>query len=104
MERKKIKVNGPGRLKLEQERKHIWLYFDLLHAFNGEHSSALGFNRGDLHISASAVPSEKDTCKRERNGKLQNTRLFKHENDIWKWPVFVIINELLRNNVIANYG
>ena len=45
----KMKVNGPGKQKLGQGRnygtdyKHIWLYSDLLCAFKGKHSSALGF-------------------------------------------------------------
>ena len=44
----KMKVNGPGKRKLGQGKKyalpkHIWLYSDLLHAFKGKHSSALGF-------------------------------------------------------------
>ena len=33
-----------------------------------------GFNRGDVNISASAVPSNKDTFKTERNGKLQHKK------------------------------
>ena len=57
--------------------KHTWLYSDLLHAFKGKHSSALGFNREDLNISASAVPNNKDTYKTKRNGKLQHIKLFK---------------------------
>ena len=36
-----------------------------------------GFNRGDLNISASAVPNNKDTYKTKRNGKLQHIKLFK---------------------------
>ena len=36
-----------------------------------------GFNRGDLNISASAVPSNKDTFKTKRNGKLQHIKLIK---------------------------
>ena len=36
------------------------------------------FNRGDFNISASAVPSNKDTFKTKRNGKLQHIKLFKH--------------------------
>ena len=36
-----------------------------------------GFNRGDLNISASAVPNNKDTFKTKRNGKLQHIKLFK---------------------------
>ena len=35
------------------------------------------FTRGDLNISASAVPNNKDTFKTERNGKLQHIKLFK---------------------------
>ena len=35
------------------------------------------FNRGDLKISASAVPINKDTFKTKRNGKLQHIKLFK---------------------------
>ena len=60
--------------------KHIWLYSDLLRAFKGKHSSTLGsrFNRGDVNISASAVPNNKDTFKTKRNGKLQHIKLFKH--------------------------
>ena len=57
--------------------KHIWLYSDLLRAFKGKHWSALGFNRGDLNISASAVPNNKDTYKTKRNGKLQHIKLLK---------------------------
>ena len=52
--------------------KHIWLYSDLLRAFRGKNIRQLwGFNRGDLNISASAVPNNKDTFKTKRNGKLQ---------------------------------
>ena len=36
-----------------------------------------GFNRGDLNISASAVPNNKDTFKTKRNGKLQHIKPFK---------------------------
>jgi len=36
-----------------------------------------GFKRGDLNISASAVPNNKDTFKTKRNGKLQHIKLFK---------------------------
>ena len=54
--------------------KHIWLYSDLLRAFKGKYSSALGFNRGDLNISASAVPSNKDTFKTKRNGNCLNNK------------------------------
>ena len=57
--------------------KHNWLYSDLLRAFKGKHSSALGFKRGDLNISASAVPNNKVTFKTKRNGKLQHNELFK---------------------------
>ena len=35
------------------------------------------FNRGDLNISAFAVPNNKDTLKTKRNGKLQHIELFK---------------------------
>ena len=35
------------------------------------------FNRGDLNISAAAVPNNKDTFKTKRNGKLQYIKLFK---------------------------
>ena len=43
-----MKVNGPGKRKKDKEdimalTKHIWLYSDLLRAFKGKHSSALGF-------------------------------------------------------------
>ena len=55
--------------------KHIWLYSDLLRAFKGKHSSALGFYRGDLNISAFAVPNNKDTFKTKTNGKLQHIKL-----------------------------
>ena len=47
--------------------KHIWLYSDLLRAFKGKHWSALGVQQGDLNISASAVPNNKDTYKTKRN-------------------------------------
>ena len=58
--------------------KHIWLYSDLLCAFKGKHSSALGgLTERDLNISASAVPNNKDTFKTKRNGKLQHIKLFK---------------------------
>ena len=57
--------------------KHTWLYSDLLRAFKGKQLPALGFNRGDINISASAVPSNKDTFKTKRNGKLQHIKLFK---------------------------
>ena len=33
-----------------------------------------GFNRGDLNISASAVPNNKDTFKTKTNGKLQHIK------------------------------
>ena len=44
----KMKMNGPGKQKLGRGRnsgaaKHTWLYSDLLCAFKGKHSSALGF-------------------------------------------------------------
>ena len=38
-------------------------------------SQVWGFNRGDLNISASAVPNNKDTFKTKRNGKLQHIKL-----------------------------
>ena len=36
-----------------------------------------GFNRGDLNISTSATPNNKDTFKTKRNGKIQHIKLFK---------------------------
>ena len=43
----KIQVNGPGKRKIGQGRnsgtKHTCLYYDLLCAFKGKPSSALGF-------------------------------------------------------------
>ena len=57
--------------------KHTWLHSNLLRAFKGKHSSALGFNRGDLNISASAVPNNKDTFKTKRSVKLRQIKLFK---------------------------
>ena len=76
--------------------KHTWLYSNLLRVFkpyrltgrktptylltvlSRENIRQLwGFNRGDLNISASAVPNNKDTFKAKRNGKLQRTKLFK---------------------------
>ena len=57
-----------------------------------------GFNRGDLNISASAVPNNKDTFKTKRNGKLQYIKLLKKYMEM---VFFVIINELLRDKVIA---
>ena len=36
-----------------------------------------GFNTGDLSISTSAVPNNKDKFKKNRNGKLQHIKLFK---------------------------
>ena len=68
--------------------KHTWLYPDLLRAVKGKHSSALGFSRGDLNISASAVPNNKDTFTIKRNEKLQHIKLFKQSNNIWKWSFF----------------
>ena len=50
--------------------KHTWLYYDLLRAFKRKHSSAVCFNRGDLNISASAVPNNKDVFQTKRNRKL----------------------------------
>ena len=35
------------------------------------------FNRGDLNISESTVPNNKDTFKTKRKGKLQHIKLFK---------------------------
>ena len=35
------------------------------------------FNRGDLNISASAVPNNKDTFKTKRNEKLQHNKMFR---------------------------
>ena len=57
--------------------KHIWLYSDLLRAFNENIRQLWGFNRRDLNISAYAVPNNKDTFKTKRNGKLQHIKLFK---------------------------
>ena len=57
--------------------KHIWLYSDLLRALRENIRQLWGFNRGDLNISASAVPNNKDTFKTKRNGKLQHIKLFK---------------------------
>ena len=78
-----MKVNGPGNGNQDKEEilaltKHTWLYSDLLRAFKGKHSSAVCFfNGGDLNISASAAPNNKDTFKTKRNGKLQHIKLFK---------------------------
>ena len=58
--------------------KHIWLYSDLLRAFKGKtFVSSGGLTGGNLNISASAVPNNKDTFKAKRNGKLQHIKLFK---------------------------
>ena len=51
--------------------KHTWLYSDLLRVLRENIRRLWGFNRGDLNISASAVPNNKDTFKTKRNGKLQ---------------------------------
>ena len=57
--------------------KHTLLYSDL-HLLLRENIRRLWrFNRGDLNISASAVPNNKDTFKTKRNGKLQHIKLFK---------------------------
>ena len=56
--------------------KHIWLYSDLLLLLRESIRQLWGFNRGDLNISASAVPNNKDTFKTKRNGKLQYIKLF----------------------------
>ena len=61
---------GSGNLVKEEIialTKHTWLYSDLPRAFKGKHWLALGFNRGDLNISASTVPNNKDTFKTKRN-------------------------------------
>ena len=79
--------------------KHIWLYSDLLRAFMGKIRKLWGFNRRDLNISASAVPNNKDTFQTKRNGKLQHIKLFKQQ--YMEMVFFVIINELLRDKVIA---
>ena len=50
--------------------KHIWPYSDLLRAFKVNIRQLWGFNRGDINISASAVPNNNDTFKTKRNGKL----------------------------------
>ena len=61
-----------------------------------------GFNRGDVNISASTVPNNNDTFKTKRNGKLQHIKLFKQTKNIYtEMTFFVIINELLRDKVIA---
>ena len=59
--------------------KHIWLYSDLLCAFKAGKTfvSSGGLTEGDLNISASAVPNNKDTFKTKRNGKLEHIKLFK---------------------------
>ena len=76
-----MKVNGQGKRKLGQGRNcgtdysilgYILTYSVLLR----ENIRQLwGFK--DLNISASAVPSNKDTFKTKRNGKLQHIKLFK---------------------------
>ena len=60
-----------------------------------------GFNRGDLNISASAVPNNKDTFKTKKNGKLQHIKLFKQQQQNLEMAFFVIINELPSDKVIA---
>ena len=57
--------------------KHIWLYSDLLCTFKGNIRQLWGFNRGDLNISVSAVPNNKETFKTKRNGKLKLMKLFR---------------------------
>ena len=55
---KQMKLNGPGRWKVEPGRnigwkaKHAWLYSDLLQALKGEHFMALGSQRKGLPFSA----------------------------------------------------
>ena len=67
-----MKVNGPGKRKLGQGRNYD--YSALLR----ENILQLWvFNRGDLNISASTVPNNKDTFKTKRNGKQQHIKLFK---------------------------
>ena len=60
-----------------------------------------GFNRGDLNISASAVPNNKDTFKTKTNGKLQHIKTVQTIKQYMEMAFFVIINELLRDKVIA---
>ena len=57
--------------------KHTWLCSDLLRVLRENIRQLCVFNGGDLNISASAVPSKKDTFKTKRNGKLQHIKLFK---------------------------
>ena len=69
-----------------------------------------GFNRGDLNISASAVPSNKDIFKTKRT-ESYNILSCSNNKTIYGNGIFVvvllflfflvIINELLRDNVIA---
>ena len=76
-----MKVNGTGKRKLDKEQimaqsllGYILTYSVLL----WENIRQLwGFNRGDLNISASAVPSNKDTFKTKKNRKLQHIKLLK---------------------------
>ena len=47
--------------------KHTWLYSDLLRVLRENIRQLCVFNGGDLNISASAVPNNKDTFKTKRN-------------------------------------
>ena len=57
--------------------KHTWLYSDLLMLLRENICQLWVFNRGDLNISVSAEPNNKDTFKTKRNRKLQHIKLFK---------------------------
>ena len=103
---KKMKVNGPGRRTLGQGR-NFWHRLSI-HGYiltsvrlKKNIRQLWGFNRVDIDISASAVRNEKHKFKTERNGKLQHIKLVYTLKLSLEMAFFVIINELLRDKVIA---
>ena len=81
--------------------KHIWLYSDLLRAFKGKHSSALGgLTEGTLIFLRPQCPITR-THLRQRETESYNILNCSHNKTISGNGLFVIINELLRDKVIA---
>ena len=67
-------MNGPGNYDNEEIMALSILGYILTYSvlLRKNFCQRWVFNRGDLNISASAMPNNKDTFKTKRNGKLQH--------------------------------
>ena len=82
--------------------KHIWLYSDLIRAFKGGKIVSSGvLTEGTVIFPRPQCPITKTHLRQREMESCNRLNCSNNFKKIWKWPFFVIINELLRDKVIA---